>query len=178
MAYMNTIQPSPPSHIAKGVQERKDTIGRHVSRVFEGFAQRTSKTIGTPYSFSAAVFVIVAWAISGPLFHYSDAWQLVINTGTTIITFLMVFLLQHTQNKDSMAIQLKLDEIIAAVEGASNRMINIEELSEADLTELKRRYEALVNEVGRRRGKSDYASTSVAKDCDDILDNADRPGKI
>lgn len=151
----------------------KRSFGQKITRTFEIFAQKTSKIVGTAYSFGLAVTVIVVWGITGPIFKYSDSWQLIINTGTTIITFLMVFLLQHTQNKDSMALQLKLDEIIAAVEGASNRMINIEELSEEDLTDLKNRYQELVHEVSRREEHS--RSTSVERQSKDVFENVDRP---
>jgi low affinity Fe/Cu permease len=130
-----------------------------IERRFELLASKTSRLIGSSWSFGSAVLAIVLWAATGPLFGYSDTWQLVINTGTTIITFLMVFLLQHTQNKDGMAIQLKLDELIAAVEGASNRMIDIEDLGEEDLLDLKERYQRLVDEVSRRHNPR--SSTSV-----------------
>jgi low affinity Fe/Cu permease len=111
---------------------------------FERFATWTAKASGHAIAFGAAVLVTLAWAISGPLFHFSDTWQLVINTGTTIITFLMVFLIQRAQNKDSMAIQLKLNELVAAVEGASNRLIDVEDLSEEELAALHRYYGQLV----------------------------------
>ena len=91
---------------------------------FTGFANAASRTAGRPYAFALAVIVIVVWAITGPLFGFSDTWQLVINTGTTIITFLMVFLIQNTQNRDSEAVQIKLDEIIRALEGAHNALLD------------------------------------------------------
>jgi low affinity Fe/Cu permease len=95
---------------------------------------------GSSWAFAIAAAIILAWLISGPLFHFSDTWQLVINTGTTIVTFLMVFLIQRTQNKDSLAIQLKLNEIVAAIPGASNRLIDVEDLSEAELMKLHQFY--------------------------------------
>ncbi len=107
---------------------------------FENFANRVTKTTGKPYTFIVAVFVIIAWAITGPIFHYSDTWQLVINTGTTIITFLMVFVIQHSQNKDTTAVQLKLNELIAANPNTSNRLIGVEELSDEELETLKKFY--------------------------------------
>jgi low affinity Fe/Cu permease len=98
---------------------------------------------GSTSALVVAVSVIVIWLISGPVFHYSDTWQLVINTGTTIITFLMVFLIQRSQNKESLAVQLKLNELVAAVEGASNRLIDVEDLSEEELKVLHKFYQRL-----------------------------------
>ena len=106
-----------------------------------GWATRAT---GTSVAFALAVGVIVVWLVTGPLFHFSDTWQLVINTGTTIVTFLMVFLIQRGQNKESMAIQLKLNELVAAVKGASNRLINVEELTEAEVCVLHEHYRTLV----------------------------------
>jgi len=112
--------------------------------ILERFARRATAWTGSSWAFALAALTIVAWAVTGPMFHYSDTWQLVINTGTTIVTFLMVFLIQRAQNKDSVAIHLKLNELVAAVEGASNRLINVEELSEDDVAVLKRYYNKLV----------------------------------
>jgi low affinity Fe/Cu permease len=110
----------------------------------EQFARRATKWAGSSWAFGVAVLVIVAWAVSGPIFHYSDTWQLVINTGTTIVTFLMVFLIQRSQNSDSRAVHLKLNEIVAAMHGASNRLISIEDLSEDEIGVLARFYRELV----------------------------------
>lgn len=110
---------------------------------FEKFSNRVTKWAGSSYAFSGAFFVIILWAASGPFFDYSETWQLVINTGTTIITFLMVFLIQKAQNKDSKAIQLKLNELIAADERASNRMVDLEDMTEAELDRLHKFYEKL-----------------------------------
>lgn len=104
--------------------------------MFRKFAQLTSQAVGSSWSFIFAVLVILVWAITGPMFHYSDTWQLVINTGTTIITFLMVFLIQNTQNRDAKAIHLKLDELIKGVKGARTGLVNLEELSDEELEEL------------------------------------------
>ncbi len=114
---------------------RSDRFGR--------FATRSSHYLGSRWSFIAAIGVIVAWGITGPIFHYSDTWQLVINTGTTIVTFLMVFLIQNTQNRDARAIHLKLNELIHAVDKAKNKMIDVEKLSDLELDELARTYEKL-----------------------------------
>jgi low affinity Fe/Cu permease len=104
---------------------------------FSRAAQWTSQQCGRAYTFVGAIVIIVAWAVSGPAFHYSDTWQLIINTGTTIITFLMVFLIQNTQNRDTTAIQLKLDELIRANEHAQNRMMKLEDLTENQIKHLK-----------------------------------------
>jgi low affinity Fe/Cu permease len=104
---------------------------------FSRAAQWTSQQCGRAHTFIAAIVIIIAWAVCGPAFHYSDTWQLIINTGTTIITFLMVFLIQNTQNRDTTAIQLKLDELIRANENARNRMLALEDLTENQLKRLK-----------------------------------------
>ncbi len=107
---------------------------------FEQFANWATNATGSSAAFIIAIVVIIVWAVTGPLFKYSDTWQLVINTGTTIITFLMVFLIQKTQNKDSKAIHLKLNEILASHQGASNRMVDIEDLTEVELDRLHKFY--------------------------------------
>lgn len=107
---------------------------------FERFSVRVTRATGSPMSFIIALLVIIAWAVTGPLFGFSDTWQLVINTGTTIITFLMVFVIQHSQNKDTTAVQLKLNELIAASPHASNRLIVVEDLSAEELDVLKKFY--------------------------------------
>jgi low affinity Fe/Cu permease len=109
----------------------------------ERLSMRAADWTGSSTAFSVAALVILVWAVTGPVFHFSDTWQLVINTGTTIITFLMVFLIQRSQNKDTRAIELKLNELVAAMEGASNRLIGIEELSESDLDTLRKHYRRL-----------------------------------
>ena len=111
---------------------------------FPRFARWTARTVGHSSSFAAALLVVVAWAATGPIFHFSDTWQLVINTGTTVVTFLMVFLIQRTQNKESLAVQLKLNELVAAITGASNRLIDCEDLDEEELRTLHRHYAKLV----------------------------------
>jgi low affinity Fe/Cu permease len=120
-----------------------------VSDLLEKFSHQATKATGTSLAFVTAVGVIVVWGITGPIFHYSDTWQLVINTGTTIITFLMVFLIQRAQNKDALAIHLKLNEIVAALEGASNRLIDVEDLSEPEIDALRNYYKRLI-ELARK----------------------------
>lgn len=110
---------------------------------FEKISTRITNWTGSPVAFGVAAFIVLAWVVSGPIFHYSDTWQLVINTGTTIVTFLMVFLIQKSQNKDSKAIQLKLNELIAASRYASNRMVDIEDLTESELDVLHKFYQKL-----------------------------------
>ncbi len=118
--------------------------------LFNRSAKWTARTSGHPVAFFFAVLVIAIWATTGPIFGFSDTWQLVINTGTTIVTFLMVFLIQNTQNRDSEAMQLKLDELIRAVEGAHNALLDIEELTETELDRMRARYEELA-----RRARED-----------------------
>ena len=113
------------------------------TNLFEQFANWATNATGSSAAFIIAISVIIVWGITGPLFGYSDTWQLVINTGTTIVTFLMVFLIQKTQNKDSKAIHLKLNELIASHEGASNRMVDLEDLNEEELDHLHKFYEQL-----------------------------------
>lgn len=112
--------------------------------LLERFSLKATKATGTSGAFVIALVVLIVWGISGPLFHFSDTWQLVINTGTTIVTFLMVFLIQRTQNKDALAIHLKLNEIVAAMEGASNRLIDVEDLTEEEMEVLHKHYQKLV----------------------------------
>lgn len=114
------------------------------TNALERFSRLTAKAAGSSTSFAIALSVIVAWAVTGPAFGFSNTWQLVINTGTTIVTFLMVFLIQRSQNRDSQALHLKLNELVAALDGASNRLIDAENLTEADLEILQRHYSQLV----------------------------------
>ncbi len=119
--------------------------------LFRKFAHATAEIVGRSYVFLSALVIIVAWAASGPLFHYSDTWQLVINTGTTIVTFLMVFLIQNTQNRDAQAMHLKLDELIRANRHARNALLGLEAMSDADLASLQKEFEDLRDKVARAR---------------------------
>ena len=121
---------------------RKKT--KKISQLLENFSHKVTQASGTSSAFIIALLVVIIWLITGPLFEFSDTWQLVINTGTTIVTFLMVFLIQRTQNKDALAIHLKLNEIVAALEGASNRLIDVEDLNEDEIKTLHKHYRRLV----------------------------------
>jgi low affinity Fe/Cu permease len=127
---------------------------------FSRFATATSRAAGRPITFVLAVMTIVAWAILGPAFGFSDTWQLVINTATTIVTFLMVFLIQNTQNRDAEAMQIKLDELIRAVKGAQNSLLDLEELDEAELDQIRDRYEDLAR---RARTQADRRTAAAAR---------------
>ena len=116
----------------------------HKGGLMERIARQATMWTGSSWAFGLALLIIVIWGVTGPIFAFSDTWQLVINTGTTIVTFLMVFLIQRSQNKDSQAVHLKLNELVAAIQGASNRLINIEDLSEHEVETLHRHYRRLV----------------------------------
>jgi low affinity Fe/Cu permease len=131
-----------------------------LSQKLEHFTYKVTEWAGSARAFITAVIVVLTWAVTGPLFHYSDTWQLVINTGTTIVTFLMVFLIQRSQNKESLAVQVKLNEIIAALKGASNRLINIESLSEEEVRQLHQRYQRLA-ELATQDPRHCRASRSI-----------------
>jgi len=138
---------------------------RKQKRGFEQFARRAARWTGRPAAFAIALTTVLLWAVLGPIFHFSDTWQLVINTATTIATFLMVFLIQNTQNRDSEAMQLKLDELIRATGGCHNAVLDIEELSEEELDTIKRGYARLAMRAMQevRNGKSDLGSPDVKK---------------
>ena len=114
-----------------------------VRDAFRCFAQRSSSVLGSAWAFCGAVLIIVVWLVTGPTFHFSDTWQLIINTATTVVTFLMVFLIQNTQNRDAKAMHLKLDELIRAVTGARNQLVDLENLSDDDLKKLEEQFQAL-----------------------------------
>ena len=118
-------------------------MSKRTNNFFENFAAKVTKASGSTTMFATAFLIVVVWAVCGPIFDYSETWQLVINTGTTIITFLMVFLIQKSQNKDSLAIQLKLNELVACSEFASNRLIDIEDMTEKEMEVVKKYYAKL-----------------------------------
>jgi low affinity Fe/Cu permease len=126
-----------------------------VSDAFRCFAQRSSSVLGSAWAFCGAVLVIVVWLVTGPTFHFSDTWQLIINTATTVITFLMVFLIQNTQNRDAKAMHLKLDELIRAVKGARNQLVDLENLSDEDLKKLEQQFQRLRKQAEGSRTGSD-----------------------
>ena len=129
-----------------------------VSDAFRIFARRSSVVLGSAWAFATAILIIVIWGLTGPMFHYSDTWQLIINTGTTIVTFLMVFLIQNTQNRDAKAVHLKLDEVIRALKGARNHFIDLEKLSDEDLASLEKQF-ALVRKKAERNGNNSNGKT-------------------
>lgn len=120
-----------------------------MQQFFRRLAQATAQAVGTPWTFLIAVAVVVVWAVSGPAFQFSDTWQLVINTGTTIVTFLMVFLIQNTQNRDAKVMQLKLDELIRATHTARNRLLDMEAMSDDELAALQKEFKALHQRAGQ-----------------------------
>jgi low affinity Fe/Cu permease len=121
-----------------------------MNEFFRKFAHASASAVGSPLAFLLGVLTIAAWVVTGPTFHYSDTWQLVINTGTTIVTFLMVFLIQNTQNRDAKAMHLKLDELIRAVSSARNRLVHLEDLSDSDLAVLEEEFKKLHEKVEKK----------------------------
>jgi len=142
---------------------------------FNKFSNRITRIAGSPIASVAAILIIVLWALSGPIFHFSDTWQLVINTGTTIITFLMVFVIQQTQNKDTTALHLKLNELIACNEKASNRLVDIEDLTDQELQTLKQFYVKLADLA---ENEKDLYSTHSLDDAELIHDEKKGAGSI
>lgn len=130
---------------------------------FDRLAKWAARVTGRPFTFLVAVGVIAVWIVTGPVFQFSDTWQLVINTGTTIVTFLMVFLIQNTQNRDSVAVQVKLDELIRAMSGAHNALLDLEELSEQELELIRSKYESLATRAREKllRGEPDVDTGEV-----------------
>ena len=131
-------------------KKREDSFFCRVQDAFHFFAQTLANALGTPWAFGIAFLIIVIWAVSGPAFGFSDTWQLVINTGTTIITFLMVFLIQNTQNRDAKAMHLKLDELIRATGGARDNLVDLEKMSDEELKKIENEFEQLHQMAGNR----------------------------
>lgn len=138
------------NHQGQGSSKQKQEPGP-TRALFRKFAHKTSETVGSPTAFMAAVGIIILWLFSGPLFHFSDTWQLIINTGTTIITFLMVFLIQNTQNRDAKAIHLKLDELIRSAKGARNGLIDLEDLSDEEIEAFRKEFQRFTKQSRERR---------------------------
>ena len=134
-----------------------------VRDAFRCFAQRASVLLGSAWAFCGAVLVIVVWLVTGPTFHFSDTWQLIINTATTVVTFLMVFLIQNTQNRDAKAMHLKLDELIRAVKGARNQLVDLEELSDDDLKKLEEQFRQLRTHSENSRTRSDNGQPAKSR---------------
>jgi low affinity Fe/Cu permease len=140
---------------SKNMKRRQSWFGR--------FAKRTEHIVGHPRTFVLMLLLIAIWAVTGPIFHFSDTWQLVINTGTTIVTFLMVFLIQNTQNRDTGAIQTKLDELIRAIEGAHNALLDLEELDESEIEHIRRDYRKLAEDARKALEKG-----MIDTDCSEV----------
>ncbi len=147
-----------------------------VEEIFAKLAGKISQATGSFWTFALALLLVLVWALTGPAFNYSETWQLVINTGTTIITFLMVFVIQHAQNKDMRAVQLKLNELLAAVEGASNRLIDVEDLSDRELEHLYNRFQHLAKSAQKLSHGAKLTIDSADDEAvdDDALGNAER----
>ena len=133
-----------------------------VNDSFRIFARRSSIVLGSAWAFTLAIVIIAVWGLTGPTFGFSNTWQLIINTGTTIVTFLMVFLIQNTQNRDSKALNLKLDEVIRAVKGARNQLINLEGLSDEDLKSIEKQFE-LVRKKAERDGENGHSEAGGSR---------------
>ena len=148
--------------------------GTKLSKFFNHFSTIVTKATGSPYAFIIAIVIVIVWGVSGPIFKFSDTWQLVINTGTTIVTFLMVFIIQHSQNKDTIALQVKLDELIAA-STASNKLINVEELTDEELEVIKKFYSNLSNitkkEKENRPHSLEEQKERIEKDIEKVKSN-------
>lgn len=141
----------------------KATPRHGIGAVFDRFAGLATRAAGNPAAFVLAMLAVLGWAVTGPLFHYSETWQLVINTATTIVTFLMVFVIQHAQNKDSVALHLKLNELIASHRGASNRLVSVEDLDERELAALRQFYCRIADLAKEGRGLHDSHSLDEAE---------------
>jgi len=141
-----------PKEKLKSQEESRDFFCS-VSDAFRLFAKNSSRMLGSAWAFATAILIILIWGLTGPMFNYSDTWQLIINTGTTIVTFLMVFLIQNTQNRDAKAVHLKLDELIRALKNARNELIDLEKLADEDLTNLEKQFER-VRKNAKRNGNN------------------------
>jgi len=145
--------------------------GFSLSKAFGIFSNRTTKIAGSPYAFLVAIIAVIIWSLTGSLFHYSDTWQLIINTSTTIITFLMVFIIQQSQNKESIALHLKLNELIAANKYTSNRLVNVENLSEEELEKMAEFYLNLSKKI------QEEPEIHISQSIDELKDKVDELSK-
>ena len=167
------------------VAERPTSAGRRIREVFHRFSQAVSTVAGSPWTFFSAVLIVLVWALLGPHFHYSDTWQLVINTGTTIVTFLMVFLIQNTQNRDAKAIHLKLDELIRAKRGARNALMDLQNCTEEELAEIESEFKRLRERAAHHpehaddvaRIKAPHASASASPPAPESSSPSSRPSR-
>jgi len=150
-----------PKEKLKSQEESRDFFCA-VSDAFRLFAKNSSRMLGSAWAFATAILIILIWGLTGPMFHYSDTWQLIINTGTTIVTFLMVFLIQNTQNRDAKAVHLKLDELIRALKNARNELIDLEKLTDEDLTNLEKQF-ARVRKKAERNGNNPGGKTRATR---------------
>ncbi len=148
---------------SKDTSETERSFVCRVDDAFHRFAKRASGVLGTPWGFVIALFIILVWGITGPIFHFSDTWQLIINTGTTIVTFLMVFLLQNTQNRDAKSTAIKLDELIRAISGARNDLLDLDRLSEQELARLENEFQELSDKASDARDAKVKAKSSTRK---------------
>jgi low affinity Fe/Cu permease len=155
------VQENKVKKLKKNEQERDFLCV--VSDAFRVFARRSSMMLGSAWAFAGAVLVICIWILTGPTFHFSDTWQLIINTATTVITFLMVFLIQNTQNRDAKAMHLKLDEIIRALKGARNQLVDLEDLSDEDLKKLEEQFRRLRKKAERNGTRSRNAESATSR---------------
>ena len=147
---------------AKEECDERDLLCR-IRDAFGVFARKTSTVLGSAWAFVCALLVIVVWALTGPTFHYSDTWQLIINTGTTIVTFLMVFLIQNTQNRDAKAVHLKLDELIRALEPARNKLVDLEDLSDDEMKKLEQEFKTLRKKAEGVKGKIEELKSAASE---------------
>ena len=174
MAAVRQSEPTPGQviyrpHLAHGVLQ-------NVNHWMEKSAHRMTVWTGSTWAFIFASLLLVVWLLSGPACHFSDTWQLVMNTFTSIVTFLMVFLIQRSQNKDALAMQIKLNELLASIQGASNRLINVEELSEDEVQALHQRYQQLVHKLSNCRDHTQQASIEeTMKNAPETLSCLDEP---
>ena len=134
-----------------------------IQDAFRIFARKCSELLGSAWAFTIAILIIVCWGATGPMFNFSDTWQLIINTGTTIVTFLMVFIIQNTQNRDAKAVHLKLDEIIRALKGARNQLVDLEKMSDEDLAKLEKEFERIHKKAERATHAVEKVETAVSR---------------